>query len=65
MGTTAEKLYKILDSKEEIKQALIAKGINITDENYQLVADIAKEKGIPIHRTRLKHDQYKIEIVGT
>ena len=32
MGTTAEKLYKILDSKEEIKQALIAKGINITDE---------------------------------
>lgn len=32
MGTTAEKLYKILDSKEEIKKALIAKGINITDE---------------------------------
>lgn len=32
MGTTAEKLYKIIDSKEEIKQALIAKGINITDE---------------------------------
>ena len=32
METTAEKLYKILNSKEEIKQALIAKGINITDE---------------------------------
>ena len=32
MGTTAEKLYKILDSKEQIKQALLDKGIEITDE---------------------------------
>ena len=42
----------------------IITGINITDENYQLVADIAKEKGIPIHRTRLKNDQYKIEVIN-
>ena len=42
----------------------IIAGINITDENYRLVADIAKEKEIPIHRTRLKNDQYKIEIVS-
>ena len=56
------------DSERLVKLPIanrIITGINITDENYQLVADIAKEKGIPIHRTRLKNDQYKIEIVGT
>lgn len=42
----------------------IITGINISDENYRLVANIAKERWIPIHRTRLKNDQYKIEIVS-
>ena len=32
MGTTAEKLYRILDSKRAIKEALEAKGVVITDE---------------------------------
>ena len=42
----------------------IITGINITEENYEAIAKIAKEKQIPIHRTRLKNDQYKIEILG-
>lgn len=55
------------DSERLVKLPIASRiitGINITDENYQLVADIAKEKGIPIHRTRLKNDQYKIEIIS-
>lgn len=41
----------------------IITGINISDENYKKVADVANEKGVPIHRTRLKNDQYKIEMI--
>ena len=55
------------DSERLVKLPIASRiitGINITDENYQLVADIAKEKGIPIHRTRLKNDQYKIEVIS-
>ena len=55
------------DSERLVKLPIASRiitGINITDENYRLVADIAKEKGIPIHRTRLKNDQYKIEVIG-
>ena len=55
------------DSERLVKLAIASRiitGINITDENYRLVADIAKEKGIPIHRTRLKNDQYKIEVIS-
>lgn len=59
--------FPIKNSSERLVRLPIASriitGINITNENYQLVADIAKEKGIPIHRTRLKNDQYKIEVV--
>ena len=54
------------NSERLVKLPIVSRiitGINITDENYQLVADIAKEKGIPIHRTRLKNDRYKIEVV--
>ena len=55
------------DSERLVKLPIASRiitGINITDDNYQLVADIAKEKGIPIHRTRLKNDQYKIEVIN-
>lgn len=55
------------DSERLVKLPIASRiitGINITDENYKLVADIANEKGIPIHRTRLKNDQYKIEVIG-
>ena len=55
------------DSERLVKLPIASRiitGINITDENYRLVADIAKEKEIPIHRTRLKNDQYKIEVIG-
>ena len=55
------------DSERLVKLPIASRiitGINITDENYRLVADIAKEKGIPIHRTRLKNDQYKIEVIS-
>ena len=55
------------DSERLVKLPIASRiitGINITDENYRLVADIAKEKGIPIHRTRLKNDQYKIEVIN-
>ena len=60
--------FPIKDDSERLVKLPIASriitGINITDGNYRLVADIAKEKGIPIHRTRLKNDQYKIEIIN-
>lgn len=55
------------DSERLVKLPIVSRiitGINITDENYRLVADIANEKGIPIHRTRLKNDQYKIEVIS-
>ena len=55
------------DSERLVKLPIASRiitGINITDENYRLVEDIAKEKGIPIHRTRLKNDQYKIEVIS-
>ena len=55
------------DSERLVKLPIASRiitGINITDENYRLVADIAKKKGIPIHRTRLKNDQYKIEVIS-
>ena len=54
------------DSERLVKLPIASRiitGINISDENYRLVADIAKEQGIPIHRTRLKNDQYKIEVI--
>ena len=55
------------DSERTVKLPIASRiitGINISEEKYQTVADIAKEKGIPIHRTRLKNDQYKIEIIS-
>ena len=44
MGTTAEKLYRILDSKRAIKEALEAKGVVITDETtFSEYADLINE----------------------
>ena len=44
MGTTAEKLYRILDSKRAIKEALEAKGVVITDETtFAEYADLINE----------------------
>ena len=54
------------DSERLVKLPIISRiitGINISDENYQIVSNIAKEKGVPIYRTRLKNDQYKIQII--
>lgn len=55
------------DAERSAKLPIISRiitGINISDENYEIAAGIAKEKGVPIHRTRLKNDQYKIEIIN-
>ena len=41
----------------------IIAGINISDENYEIAVGIAKDKGVPIHRTRLKNDRYTIEVI--
>ena len=54
------------DSERSAKLPIISRiitGINITNENYEIAAKIARDKGIPIHRTRLKNDQYVIEVV--
>ena len=41
----------------------IITGINVSEANYQKVLEIATEKGIPVHRARLKNDKYLIEII--
>lgn len=54
------------ETERSVKLPIISRiitGINITDENYKIAADIASDKKIPIHRTRLKNDQYTIEII--
>ena len=54
------------DAERSAKLPIISRiitGINITNENYEIAAGIARDKGIPIHRTRLKNDQYVIEVV--
>ena len=33
MGTTSEKLQKILTTKESIKSAIISKGVSVTDSD--------------------------------
>lgn len=53
-------------SERAVKLPIISRiitGINISDEDYKTVSKIASDKEIPIHRTRLKNDQYTIEIV--
>ena len=42
MGTTADKLQKVLSSKESIRQAIINKGVNVspTDTFSSLLKDI-------------------------
>lgn len=55
------------DSERLVKLPIVSRiitGINISDESYKKVAEIAKNKCVPIHRTRLKNDQYKIEIIS-
>lgn len=54
------------DFERSVKFPIISKiitGINISDDNYKIVAKIAKNKGVPIHRTHLKNDRYEINIV--
>ena len=54
------------DAERSAKLPIISRiitGINITNEHYEIAAKIARDKGIPIHRTRLKNDQYVIEVV--
>ena len=41
----------------------IITGINVSEANYQKILEIATEKGIPVHRARLKNDKYLIEII--
>ena len=54
------------DAERSVKLPIISRiitGIGITDANYNIAAEIAKEKGVPIHRTRLKNDRYLIEVM--
>lgn len=54
------------EAERSVKLPIISRiitGINISDEDYKTAAKIASDKGIPIHRTRLKNDQYTIEII--
>ena len=54
------------DDERSAKLPIISRiitGINITNEHYEIAAKIARDKGVPIHRTRLKNDQYVIEVV--
>lgn len=54
-------------SARAVRLPIISKiitGINISDENYKIVSQIANDKGIPIQRTRLKNDQYKIDVLS-
>ena len=41
----------------------IITGINISDNDFAAVKEIAHEKHIPINRTRLNNEKYKIEII--
>lgn len=54
------------ETERSVKLPIISRiitGIGITDANYNIAAEIAKEKGVPIHRTRLKNDRYLIEVM--
>lgn len=54
------------DSCRSIKLPIMSRiiaGINISEENYEIAADIARQNGVPLHRTRLKNDRYEIEII--
>lgn len=55
MGTTTEKLQKVLDSKNAIKNSIINKGVSIDDttpfSQYASAIDSISSKGNPIERT--------------
>ena len=54
------------DDNRKVKLPILSKiitGINISYENYEIVDNLAKAKGVPIHRTRLKNDKYEIEVL--
>lgn len=43
MGSVNDKLNKILDTKEKIKNAIIEKGVQVEDEAFSLYPDKIKE----------------------
>lgn len=55
------------DDDRKIKLPIISRiitGINISDENYRKIAEIANEKNIPIQRTRPNSEKYIVEIIN-
>jgi hypothetical protein len=57
-------IHKDCDRKQKLPIiSRIITGINISDDDYKKAEKIAEHHGVPIHRTRLKNDQYKIEII--
>ncbi len=57
-------IHKDCDRKQKLPIiSRIITGINISDDDYEKAVKIAEHHGVPIHRTRLKNDQYKIEII--
>jgi hypothetical protein len=57
------------DSPERnVKLPIISRiitGINISDENYKKASKISQDKGVPIHRTRLNNEKYRIEVLDS
>ena len=59
--------FRIKNDEDRIAKLPIASkiitGINISDSDYARIKNIAQEKQIPIKRTRLNNEKYKLEII--